>query len=112
MGAQVYGEYVDKAVKAFETDKAAVTASMEAELGSKKVVLFMDGTPDAPKSALSLNVVKMLTEAQAVPLTSIDVMQHSAILGYTVSKSRSTRTPHLYVNGAFYGDHDALLSKH
>ena len=67
----------------------------------------------------------MLTEAQAVPLTSVDaawrieirrvlisltvrglckrfeVLAHPAILGYTVAKTQKRRTPHLYVNGSF-----------
>lgn len=55
-----------------------------------------------PSSQLScfLKVVKMLTEAQVVPMTSIDVLAHPAILGYTVSKTQKRRTPHLYVNGS------------
>ncbi|KAF4726135.1 hypothetical protein FOZ63_029972 [Perkinsus olseni] len=32
--------------------------------------------------------------------------------GYTVAKSGSEVTPHLYYNGNFYGDHDRLLSKY
>jgi len=110
--AEAYNDYVQKSVKSYEADKAAVNASMEAELSGNKVCLFMDGTPESPKSLLSLNIVKMLTEAQVVPLVSIDVSAHPAILGYTVSKSQNMRAPHLYVNGSYYGDHDSLLQKY
>merc|ERR1719440_505931 len=72
----------------------------------------MEGTPDAPKSELSINVVKMLTQAQVVPLVSVDVLAHPAILGYTVSKSARNRAPHLYVNGSFYADYDGLMAQH
>ncbi|CAE7309373.1 GRXS7 [Symbiodinium natans] len=89
-----------------------VAADLDAEISNSKVVLFMEGTPDAPKSEPSLNAVKMLTEAQAVPLTSVNVLAHPAILGYTVAKTQKRRTPHLYVNGSFYADYDGMLSQH
>ncbi len=54
---------------------------LDATLKDNKMVLFMEGTPDAPKSELGLNVVKMLTQAQAVPLKSVDVLSHPAVLG-------------------------------
>merc|ERR1711879_869353 len=104
------GDLVNKSVKEFKANEKSVSSDFDAELAANKTVLFMEGTPDAPKSELSMNVVKMLTEAQAVPLVAIDVLAHPAILGYTVSKSGKSRAPHLYVNGSFYGDHDSLLA--
>merc|ERR1719265_454503 len=107
-----YDSFVAASVKAYEADKNTVNAAFDKELSDNKVVLFMEGTPDCPKSTQSMNVIKMLTQAQVVPLVSVDVMAHPALLGYTVSKSRSNRAPHLYVNGSYYGDHDLLLSKY
>ena len=37
---------------------------MKTTLEKSKIVLFMEGTADAPKSVASLNVIKMLTAAQ------------------------------------------------
>merc|ERR1712094_115347 len=74
------------------------------------MVLFMEGTPDAPKSEPSMNAVKMLTQVQAVPFVSVDVLSHPAVLGYAATKSSKKRMPVLYVNGSLYGDHDSLLS--
>merc|ERR1739848_547041 len=71
----------------------------------------MEGSPEGPKSEASHNTVKMLTQVQAGPLMSVDVLSHPAVLGYTVSKSGRNRGPHLYVNGSFYADHDGLLAK-
>merc|ERR1712151_419600 len=115
MGAaaeKLYEDVVDKSVKAYQAEQKTVGADLDAELASNKVVLFMEGTPDAPKSEPSMNAVKMLTEAQVVPLLAADVLKHPAILGYTVSKSGRRRTPHLYVNGSFYADHEGLLAKY
>ena len=80
-------DLVDKSVKAYEGSQATVGSDLDAEVASNKVVLFMEGAPDAPKSEPGMNAVKMLTEAQVVPLLAVDVLKHPAILGYTVSKS-------------------------
>merc|ERR1711874_192180 len=93
-------------------NKGTVAADLDVEISNNNMVLFMEGTPDAPKSQLGLNVVKMLTEVQAVPVLAVDVLQHPALLGYTVSKTSRKRTPHLYVGGSFYGDHDGILAKY
>merc|ERR1712228_537488 len=93
-------------------NQAAVNADLDAELNNNKMVLFMEGTPDAPKSETSHNVVKMLTQAQVVPFLAVDVMTHPAVLGYTVSKSSRRRGPHLYKDGSFYADYEGMLAKH
>merc|ERR1711979_26250 len=101
-----------KSVKEYQANQQAVNGSLDAELSGNKLVLFMEGTPDAPKSEPSLNVVKMLTQAQVVPFLSVDVLAHPTVLGYTVSKSQRRRTPHLYLNGSFHADYDGLLAKY
>merc|ERR1712100_531751 len=112
MGAGVQSDYqklVEKSVKEFQANQATVSADLDAELAKNKVVLFMEGSPDAPKSELAMNVVKMLTQTQVVPVLAVDALAHPAVLGYTVSKSQKHRLPHLYVNGTFFADHDGLL---
>ncbi|CAE8624668.1 unnamed protein product, partial [Polarella glacialis] len=81
--AKLYEDLVDKSVKEFQANQKEVSDNLDAELKSNKVVLFMEGTVDAPKSEPSMNAVKILTQAQVVPLTAIDVLAHPAILGYT-----------------------------
>mmetsp|Transcript_14126 Transcript_14126/g.23201 ORF Transcript_14126/g.23201 Transcript_14126/m.23201 type:complete len:172 (+) Transcript_14126:69-584(+) len=110
--AALYEDLVSKAVAEFKANEKDVASDLDAELSSNKMVLFMEGTPDAPKSELSMNVVKMLTQVQATNFLSIDVLSHPAILGYTVSKSQRSRAPHLYMDGKFYADHDGLLTKY
>jgi len=109
--AALYEDLVGKSVAAYKSNEKEVAADLDAELAKNKMVLFMEGTPDAPKSELSLNVVKMLTQVQATPFVSIDVLSHPAVLGYTVSKSQRNRGPHLYKDGRFFADHDGLLAK-
>merc|ERR1719436_1106287 len=110
--SKLYDDLVAKSVKEFQANQKVVSDDLDAEIASNKVVLFMEGAPDAPKSEPSLNVVKMLTQAQVVPFVSVDVLSHPAVLGYTVSKSQRRRAPHLYVGGAFFADYDGLLTKY
>merc|ERR1711879_956704 len=110
--AKKYEDLVDKSVKSYEANMSSVGADLDNEIASNKVVLFMEGTPDAPKSEPSMNAIKMLTEAQVVPILAVDVLKHPALLGYTVSKSGRRRVPHLYVNGSLYADHEGLLAKY
>eukprot|EP00811_Abedinium_folium_P009486 NODE_18769_length_877_cov_6.709333.p2 GENE.NODE_18769_length_877_cov_6.709333~~NODE_18769_length_877_cov_6.709333.p2 ORF type:complete len:171 (-),score=52.40 NODE_18769_length_877_cov_6.709333:266-778(-) len=107
--AALHEDVIKKSVALYKSNQSAIVASLEAELAGNNLVVFMDGTPDAPKSELSLNLVKMLTQCQAVPFVSIDVLTHPALLGFTVTKSGSTRTPHVYLAGSYYGDHDNML---
>merc|ERR1719265_1573601 len=107
----MYEDLCTKAVDSYKANEKEVDADLNAELVQNKMVLFMEGTPDAPKSELSMNVVKMLTQVQATEFLSIDVLTHPAVLGYTISKSQRTRAPHLYKDGKFFADHDGLLSK-
>merc|ERR1711924_415565 len=65
-----------------------------------------------PEELASLNVIKMLTAAQAVPMTVVDTTAHPAILGYTCAKSGKGVGPHLYKDCVFMGDHDAILRMH
>merc|ERR1719197_406408 len=94
--AKLYEDLVDKSVKEFQANQQAVSSNLDAEIAGNKIVLFMEGTPDAPKSEPSLNVVKILTQAQVVPLVAVDMLAHPAIMGYSVSKSGKRRGPHLY----------------
>merc|ERR1712046_123603 len=110
--AKLYDTFVDKAVKDYQANQSTVGKELDSDIAGNKVVLFMEGTPDAPKSEASLNVVKMLTQTQAVPLLAVNAFAHPSVLGYTVSKSGKRRLPHLYVEGSFYADHDSLLAQY
>merc|ERR1719384_1647690 len=109
--SKLYDDYVGKAVKAYQASQKEVDGSLDADLKSNKMVLFMEGSPDAPKSEASLNAIRILTQVQAVGFLSVDVLAHPALLGYTVTKSQRSRGPHLYVDGNFYADHDGMLAK-
>eukprot|EP00922_Rhytidocystis_sp_ex-Travisia-forbesii_P059576 GHVS01088345.1.p1 GENE.GHVS01088345.1~~GHVS01088345.1.p1 ORF type:complete len:199 (+),score=25.24 GHVS01088345.1:132-728(+) len=106
----VYVDLVRHGIRSYEDAKNEVDQAMDKILASNKLVLFMDGTPDHPKSVRSLNVLKLLTAVQAVPLTSVDMFKHPAILGYATQKCHKMIGPFLFKNGHFYGNHDDLMN--
>merc|ERR1712194_353796 len=84
--AKLYEDLVGKAVKEFQANQKTVSAELDAELSGNKMVLFMEGTPDAPKSEASLNTIRMLTQVQAANFLAVDVLSHPAILGYRLQE--------------------------
>lgn len=74
-----------RSVAAYNAERESVDAKLLPVLRENKMVLFLEGTVDNPKSFLSMNVVKMLTQLQSLPLVSIDVTAHPAILGFALT---------------------------
>jgi glutaredoxin-related protein len=103
--------FIQHCLDSYKSNKLEVDKELDKLFTSNRIVLVSDGTVDAPQSELSLNVVRMLTEIQAVPLVQINALEHPAIYGYSVHRSGSHVLPHLYITGNFYGDHDRILQK-
>ncbi len=74
-------------VEMYHAQKQEVDSEMSKLLSENKLIVFLEGSVDKPKSEVSLNTVKILTQAQAVPITSVDVLAHPAILGWFVTKT-------------------------
>jgi glutaredoxin-related protein len=108
----LHSTFIARSIEAYKANKLETDKELDKLFTSNRIVLFSEGSIDAPKSELSLNVIRMLTEVQAVPLAQVDILAHPAIQGYTVHKSGSHSPPHLYVGGSFYGDHDKILQKY
>ncbi|KAL8455196.1 hypothetical protein Emag_001033 [Eimeria magna] len=81
----VYNRLAERSLEAYCGEREAVDAQLLPVLKQNKLVLFLEGTVDNPKSRLSMNVVKMLTQLQSLPLVAIDVTAHPAILGFALT---------------------------
>ncbi|CDI80986.1 Glutaredoxin-related protein, related [Eimeria acervulina] len=56
-----------------------------------------------------MNIVKILTQLQSVPLKAVDVTAHPAVLGFALTHGRKKRCPLLFSDGVCLGSHDELL---
>ncbi|KAL8435440.1 hypothetical protein ACSSS7_002511 [Eimeria intestinalis] len=124
----VYKRLAERSVEAYSAEREAVDAQLLPVLKQNKLVLFLEGTVDNPKSRLSMNVVKMLTQLQSLPLVAIDVTAHPAILGFALTHGKimkvvefvrlhgvhrkKNRCPFLFVDGVCLGSHDSLLQQY
>ena len=75
------------------------------------VLLFMKGTPDAPKCGFSQQVVRIL-HSHNVPFDSADVLKSASIREGIKSYSDWPTIPQLYINGEFVGGCDIVTNLH
>jgi monothiol glutaredoxin len=71
------------------------------------VVLFMKGTPDAPRCGFSSTVVQILDHL-GVDFVGVDVLQDEALRNGIKTFSDWPTIPQLYVRGEFIGGCDIL----
>jgi len=71
------------------------------------VVLFMKGTPDAPRCGFSSVVVQILDHMEA-PFVGVDVLQDEDLRNGIKAYSDWPTIPQLYVKGEFVGGCDIV----
>jgi monothiol glutaredoxin len=71
------------------------------------VVLFMKGTPDAPRCGFSSVVVQILDHLEA-PFVGVDVLQDENLRNGIKAYSDWPTIPQLYVKGEFVGGSDIV----
>ncbi len=95
MGTFVAGDPMDKALKQRIVDM----------ISSKKVFLFMKGTPDAPQCGFSMRVVNCL-RAVGCDFGSFDVLDDEDVRQGIKEFANWPTIPQLYVDGTFVGGCD------
>eukprot|EP00922_Rhytidocystis_sp_ex-Travisia-forbesii_P027220 GHVS01039913.1.p1 GENE.GHVS01039913.1~~GHVS01039913.1.p1 ORF type:complete len:214 (+),score=17.28 GHVS01039913.1:231-872(+) len=79
-------------------------------LGSRRVVLFMKGTPESPECGFSAKVVAILKSVGIEDsYTFVNVLAHPVIREGIKRYSEWPTIPQLYVNGEFVGGCDVVL---
>ncbi|KAK3093494.1 hypothetical protein FSP39_016422 [Pinctada imbricata] len=78
----------------------------------KKVVVFMKGTPDAPRCGFSNAVVQILNFHGVNNYESHDVLQDEALRQGIKDYSNWPTIPQTYLDGEFLGGCDIMLEMH
>lgn len=91
------------------TDTAAdpVHAFIRQTVAEHPVVVFMKGTPDAPRCGFSAQVVQILDHVGA-PFVGVDVLQDEGLREGIKSFTDWPTIPQLYVKGEFVGGSDIV----
>jgi monothiol glutaredoxin len=84
---------------------ADITATIDAEVKSSDIVLFMKGTPQFPMCGFSGQVVQILNHL-GVPFKGVNVLDDMGIREGIKAYSNWPTIPQLYVKGEFVGGCD------
>lgn len=93
------------------TESLATKERLENLVKNNKVVVFMEGVPEAPKCGLSNAVVKIL-RTHAVPYDSHDVLADESVRQGVKDFTNWPTIPQVFINGEFIGGWDILLQMH
>jgi Grx4 family monothiol glutaredoxin len=84
-----------------------LTKRLDRLVRSSEVMVFMKGSPTAPRCGFSRQVVEMLQE-ESIPFGSFDILTDDAVRQGLKTFSDWPTFPQLYVNGEFAGGLDIL----
>ncbi|CAJ2678544.1 unnamed protein product [Trifolium pratense] len=85
-----------------------LTSRLESLVNSGSVMLFMKGTPDAPKCGFSRKVVDILRQ-ENVPFESFDILTDEEVRQGLKVYSNWSSYPQLYIKGELIGGSDIVL---
>ncbi|XP_064599779.1 uncharacterized monothiol glutaredoxin ycf64-like [Liolophura sinensis] len=78
----------------------------------KKVVVFMKGTPDAPRCGFSNGVMQILNFHGVTQFDAHDVLQDESLRQGIKEYSNWPTIPQVYIDGEFVGGMDIMLDMH
>ena len=87
--------------------KDALFARITALLASHKILLFMKGTPEAPRCGFSRRVAALLTQTGR-PYQTFDILEDEAVRQGLKEFSNWPTYPQLYVDGELVGGCDII----
>ena len=86
----------------------AIEQSIDNEVKSNDVVLFMKGTPQFPQCGFSATVVEILKRTGVSDYLAVDVLKDPEVRQGIKDYANWPTIPQLYVNGEFVGGCDIL----
>src|SRR5690606_121124 len=85
-----------------------VVDSIEQQISTHPVVLYMKGTPQQPQCGFSANAVRILNACGVGDFYAVDVLADPEIRQGVKDFSSWPTIPQLYVNGEFVGGSDIM----
>jgi len=85
---------------------------IEKMVKGNKVVVFMKGTPDAPKCGFSNAVMQILSMHGVKEFSSYNVLEDEALRQGIKDFSNWPTVPQVYLNGDFVGGCDIMIEMH
>lgn len=105
------GELKDVLAEAASTPKERLNKRLQGLLNSHQVMLFMKGSPDAPRCGFSRKVVEAL-QAAGKPFGHFDILGDEDVRQGLKEYSSWPTYPQLYVRGELLGGCDIVMELH
>ena len=93
--------------KASSMVKTEIFQRIQSELEKNHIVLFMKGTPAAPKCGFSASASERLNKA-GVKYKSVDVLSDPALYDGIRQYTNYTHFPQIFVDGRFIGSNENI----
>ncbi|EDO08729.1 hypothetical protein BBOV_III011770 [Babesia bovis T2Bo] len=106
--ATYHKELVTRAKAAYGGNKE-VDAAMDDMLNKHRLVLFMEGSMDHPKSLCAGNLAKIFTALQIVDLHTVDLLTHPEIMGYLCTHMKENVRNVIFKNAMPILDYDQIM---
>ena len=90
----------------------SVEDTIEQQVSTHPVVLYMKGTPEQPQCGFSANAVNIINACGVNDLFTVDVLQDPEIRQGIKEYSNWPTIPQLYIKGEFVGGSDILTEMH
>eukprot|EP01006_Ploeotia_vitrea_P048737 TRINITY_DN67268_c7_g1_i1.p1 TRINITY_DN67268_c7_g1~~TRINITY_DN67268_c7_g1_i1.p1 ORF type:complete len:361 (+),score=188.28 TRINITY_DN67268_c7_g1_i1:156-1085(+) len=95
-----------------ELSEEELNARLARLVNAAPVMLFMKGTPDAPRCKFSRRMIELLKEAQVAPFGYFDIFTDHQVRQGLKKFSNWPTYPQLYVNGKLVGGLDVVKELH
>ena len=90
------------------TPEQQISAAIQEAIADNEVILFMKGTPDAPRCGFSARTVATL-EACGKPFAAVDILPDPRIRQELSALSNWPTIPQLFVKGELVGGSDIVI---
>ncbi|BAM39535.1 uncharacterized protein TOT_010000990 [Theileria orientalis strain Shintoku] len=107
---KLFSDFVESSVDSYNSSRDVVDSEMAHLLSSHKLLLFMEGSVDSPKSLCAANIVKIFTLLQVLDFHTVDVLSNREVFGFLCSKLGEPARNVLFKDGSPFAGHDELLA--
>jgi monothiol glutaredoxin len=86
----------------------ALRSKVEEKVKNNSVIIFMKGTPDAPRCGFSAKACEVLRAAGAQTIAAVDVLSDDPLWDALEEYTQWPTVPQIFIQGEFIGGYDIV----
>lgn len=83
-----------------------IQEEIKQQVTTHPVVVYMKGTPAAPRCGFSANVIKILNSLEVQDIFTVNILENDEIRLGIIEYANWPTVPQVYINGEFIGGSD------